>query len=163
MMNKYIIGIDPGGTTGVAILRLTDGDFELLSVAQLGDPDNVWKELYNIIEAYNNEHEDVVVLCESFEMRPDVISPDETPKYIIKDLNRYVEPHFPIEYQMASQAKTGVPPGRNGRRDRLHSFGLYQRGYRHANDAIRHCLVYAIDKVRHRPIILRGWGSPGKK
>ena len=108
-------------------------------------------------------YDDVVVLCESFELRPDVAQPDETPKYIIKDLERYVEPTYPIEYQMASQAKVGIPPGRNGRRDRLHSFGLHQRGYRHANDAIRHALIFAIDKVRHKPLIYRGWGVPGKK
>ena len=162
-MDKYIIAIDPGKTTGVAILHLTDNDFELISIAQLDDPDHVWEELLGIISAYYDVHDDVVVLCESFELRPDVAQPDETPKYIIKDLERYVEPTYPIEYQMASQAKVGIPPGRNGRRDRLHSFGLHQRGHRHANDAIRHCLVYAIEKLRHRPLIVRGWGLPGKK
>ena len=162
-MDKYIIAIDPGKITGVAVLRLTDDDFELISVAQLDDPDHVWEELFGIISAYYDTHDDVVVLCESFELRPDVAQPDETPKYIIKDLDRYVAPTYPIEYQMASQAKVGIPPGRNGRRDRLHSFGLHQRGYRHANDAIRHCLVYAIEKLRHRPLIVRGWGLPGKK
>ena len=162
-MDKYIIAIDPGKTTGIAVLHLTDNSFELVEVEQLPDPDIVWKPIYDMLNQYHNMHEDVVVLCESFELRPDVAQPDETPKYIIKDLVSYVEPHFTIEYQMASQAKVGVPPGKNGRRDRLHSFGLHQRGYRHANDAIRHCLVYAIETLRHRPLIIRGWGLPGRK
>ena len=161
-MDKYIIAIDPGKTTGVAILNLTDKEFHLVEVAQLEDPDNVWKDLGELIKYYHEKHDDVVVLCESFELRPDVAQPDETPKYIIKDLERWVEPTYPIEYQMASQAKVGIPPGRNGRRDRLHSFGLHQRGYRHANDAIRHALIFAIDKVRHKPLIYRGWGKPGR-
>ena len=161
-MDKYIIAIDPGKTTGVATLHLTDNNFDLVGVLQLDDPDNVWEVLYEYISTFHDRFDDVVVLCESFELRPDVAQPDETPKYIIKDLDRYVAPTYPIEYQMASQAKVGIPPGRNGRRDRLHSFGLHQRGYRHANDAIRHCLVYAIDKLRHRPLIVRGWGVPGR-
>lgn len=162
-MNKYIIAIDPGKVTGLAVLKLTDTTFELIEVDHLEYPDEVWLPIYNIIKSYVNKHDDVVVLCESFELRPDVAQPDETPKYIIKDLDRYVAPTYPIEYQMASQAKVGIPPGKNGRRDRLHSFGLHQRGYRHANDAIRHCLVYAIEKLRHRPLIVRGWGTPGRK
>ena len=162
-MDKVIIAIDPGKVTGVAKLRLTDDDFKLIGKWELTDPDTVWEPIKQIIEEAKKRHDDVTVLCESFELRPDVAQPDETPKYIIKDLDRYVAPTYPIEYQMASQAKVGIPPGRNGRRDRLHSFGLHQRGYRHANDAIRHCLVYAIDKLRHRPLIIRGWGMPGKK
>ena len=161
-MDKYIIAIDPGKVTGIAVLHLTDNSFALMEVNHLEDPDYVWEPIYDLITRYTETYDDVVVLCESFELRPDVAQPDETPKYIIKDLERYVAPHYPIEYQMASQAKVGIPPGRNGRRDRLHSFGLHQRGYRHANDAIRHCLVYAIDKLRHRPLIVRGWGVPGR-
>lgn len=162
-MNKVIIAIDPGKTTGVAKLRLTDKDFKLTGKWEFPDPDTVWEPIKQVIEEAKKQDEDVTVLCESFELRPDVAQPDETPKYIIKDLNRYVEPEHEIEYQMASQAKVGVPPGRNGRRDRLHSFGLHQRGYRHANDAIRHALVYAIEKLRHRPLIVKGWGLPGRK
>ena len=162
-MDKVIVAIDPGVTTGVARMRITDTDYTLERVWQLGDPDTVWGKLHNIIRAAHQDSDDVTVLCESFELRPDVAQPDETPKYIIKDLDRFVAPEFPIEYQMASQAKVGVPPGRNGRRDRLHAFGLFQRGERHANDAIRHILVYAIEKLRHRPLIIKGWGLPGRK
>lgn len=162
-MDKLIIAIDPGKTTGVASMRLTDDRFKLVGRWEFPDPDTVWEHLKQVIEEAKKGHEDVVVLCESFELRPDVVNPDETPKYIIKDLNRYVEPEHPIEYQMASQAKVGIPPGRSGKRDRLHAFGLHQRGYRHANDAIRHILVYAIEKLRHRPLIVQGWGLPGKK
>lgn len=162
-MDKHIIAIDPGKTTGVAYMHLTDTDFKLCQVWQLEDPDYVWESLHTIIGDIYDSYDDVTILCESFELRPDVAQPDETPKYIIKDLERYVAPEFPIEYQMASQAKVGIPPGKNGRRDRLYAFGLYQRAQRHANDAIRHILVYAIEKLRHRPLIIKGWGLPGRK
>lgn len=161
-MDKIIIGIDPGVTTGVAKLHLTDTTYKLVGTWQLQDPDNVWEPLKQIIEAAYETSDDVTVLCESFEIRPDVVDPDETPKYIIKDLDRYVAPDYPIEYQTASQAKVGVPPSKSGRRDRLYAFGLHQRGFRHANDAIRHTLVYAIEKLRHRPLIVAGWGLPGR-
>lgn len=161
-MDKVIIAIDPGKITGVAELQLTDNDYKLIGTWELADPDTVWEPIKQIIEEAKERNDDVVVLCESFELRPDVAQPDETPKYIIKDLERYVEPEHPIEYQMASQAKVGIPPGRNGRRDRLHAFGLHQRGMRHASDAIRHILVYAIERLRHRPLIVRGWGLPGR-
>lgn len=162
-MDKHIIAIDPGKTTGVAYMYINDTTYQLRQVWQLEDPDYVWEELYGIIERAHDMYDDVLVLCESFELRPDVAQPDETPKYIIKDLERYVAPEFPIEYQMASQAKVGIPPGKNGRRDRLKAFGLFQSGQRHANDAIRHILVYAIEKLRHRPLIIKGWGLPGRK
>ena len=163
-MRKDIIAIDPGVTTGVAHMRFTDEVFEVVNVWQLGDPDGVWEELHDIItHVSDTATEDVIVLCESFEIRPDVVSPDETPKYIIKDIERFIEPDYQIEYQMASQAKVGIPPGRDGQRDRLHAFGVYQRGMRHSNDAIRHILVYAIEKLRHRPLIVKGWGLPGRR
>lgn len=161
-MDKYIIGIDPGKTTGIAVLHLTDKDFSVVEAIQDEDPDYVWEPILELLDKYTRLHDDVTILCESFELRPDVINPDETPKYIIKDLERYVEPHHEIIYQLASQAKVGVPPGRTGQRDRLHAFGLYQRGMRHTNDALRHCIAYAIETIRHRPLIIKGWGLPGR-
>lgn len=158
-----IIGIDPGQTTGVSVLYLDEEEYHLAEVLQLGDPDNVWKPLKQLIEKYKKIYDNVTVLCESFELRPDVVNPDETPKYIIKDLNRYVENEHEIRYQLASQAKVGVPPARSGARDRLYAFKLYSKGQRHANDATRHCVAFAVGNLRHRPLIVRGWGLPGKK
>lgn len=162
-MDKLIIAIDPGGTTGIAVMRLTDDAFELIETQQVGDPDIVWKHILDLIVHFKAKYDDVFVICESFELRPDVVSPDETPKFIIKDLNRYVEPDHEINYRMASQAKVGVAPGKNGRADRLKAFGLFQRGNRHANDAIRHIVSYALEKLHHRPLQLAGWPLPGKK
>lgn len=162
-MEKVIIAIDPGVTTGIAVMKLTDAEYELLETHQWGDPDYVWGKIKSLINKWAYEFEDIQVICESFEIRPDVMDPDETPKYIIKDLERYVEPDYEIRYQQASTAKVGVPPAKGGRADRLKAFKLYQRGHRHANDAIRHIVAYAIDKLRHRPLIVAGWGLPGKK
>lgn len=162
---QYIIGIDPGVTTGVAVMALLDSEYKLVDTFQWKDPDFVWEKIHELIVSHKEEvgPERVTVLCESFEVRPDVLDPDETPKYIIKDLERYVEPEHEIRYQQASVAKVGVPPAKSGRPDRLKAFGLYQRGYRHANDAIRHIVAYAIEKLRYRPLIVAGWGVPGKK
>lgn len=162
-MEKLIIAIDPGGTTGVAVMKLLDTEYELLEVFQWGDPDSVWEPIFALIQRYAEEFEDLYVICESFEIRPDVLDPDETPKYIIKDLERFVEPTYEIHYQQASVAKIGVPPAKGGRADRLKAFKLYQRGHRHANDAIRHIISYSLEKLRYRPLIIAGWGLPGKK
>lgn len=160
--HKLIIAIDPGQTTGVAVMRLTPSEFILEETHQWGDPDTVVNPLLDLINYWSAGYE-VTVICESFELRPDVINPDDTPKYIIKDIERTIEPIHPVRYQMASQAKVGAGPGKSGRRDRLKAFGLYQTGNRHANDAIRHIVVYAIEKLRYRPLIVAGWGAPRKK
>lgn len=162
-MRKLIVAIDPGGTTGVAAMELTDDGFKLVRLYQWGDPDSVYERILDLLNELSGEYDDMFVICESFEIRPEVIDPDETPKYIIKDLERFVEPYYEIRYQQASVAKVGVSPPRNGNPDRLKAFGLYQRGYRHANDAIRHIVAYSIEKLRHRPLIVAGWGLPGKK
>lgn len=165
-MNKLLLGIDPGKTTGFAALHLGEGDFSLEEVDQFTDPDNVWKDLDERIHHYEAKFgpENVLVLCETFEHRPDVINPDETPKYIIKDLDRYVIPgrEDRFIYRMASQAKTGVPPAQGGKPDRLKAFGLYQTGFRHANDALRHIVSYALNKLHYPPLIVAGWGEPGR-
>ena len=162
-MDKLIVAIDPGGTTGIAVMRLRDEAFDLLEVHQWKEPDSVYEEILALLERLNESFEDIYVICESFEVRPDVLDPDETPKYIIKDLERFVHPKFEVHYQQASVAKVGVPPAKSGRPDRLKAFGLYQRAMRHSNDAIRHIVAYAIHKLRYRPLIIAGWGLPGKK
>ena len=43
-MDKYIIAIDPGKVTGIAVLHLTDKSFALMEVNQLEDPDYVWNQ-----------------------------------------------------------------------------------------------------------------------
>lgn len=163
-MNNIVMAVDPGVTTGVAVMNFTKENVEVVFTEQLSDPDNVWKEIYHIAEEWKSEAEktqaEFTLLCESFEARPDVFDPDETPKYIIKDLDRYVAPEFPIRYQLASYAKVGVHPTKNGRPDRLRKFGFYQTGKRHANDAIRHAVTFAIDQLRHGPTIMKGWGKP---
>lgn len=166
-MSTYVVAIDPGGTTGAAAMYFGDDTFEVLNTTQWDDPNNVWKRVYDYALQWCGRAEEddaeFVLICESFEVRPDVIHPDETPKYIIKDLERYVEPDYPIRYQMASYAKGGVHPTKGGQKDRLHAFGVYQKGQRHANDALRHCITYAIDQLNHRPTIIKGWGLPGRK
>jgi hypothetical protein len=159
-----IIAIDPGKTTGIAVMTFTRDAYKLNDVYQWGDPDTVWLKIHALItEWHTKTGEEPTVLCESFEMRPDVISPDETPKYIIKDIDRYIGEEYEIKYQMASQAKTGCAPARGGKPDRLKAFDLYQVGARHSNDAIRHCVVYALNDLKHMPLTLKGWPISGKK
>lgn len=162
---QIVIAIDPGGTTGVAVMELGEIEFKLLKTYQWGDPDEVWEKIHREVVAWRDfiGPEKLYVICESFEIRPDVLDPDETPKYIIKDLERFVAPEHEIHYQQASMAKVGVPPAKGGQPDALKRFGLYQRGMRHTNDAIRHIVAYALDKLRYRPLIVAGWGTPGKK
>lgn len=164
-MSKYpvaIIACDPGATTAVSVTIFESADTALVLDEKyiFTEPDHVWEELLQIIHRVKQNYENVVVLCETFEHRPDVVYPDETPKYIINDIERYIEPEHEIIWRQASRAKVGVPPGVG---DRLNAFGIRQVGkdMRHVNDTLRHMLGYAIKTLKHRPTIEKGWKRRG--
>ena len=154
MWPRVLVCVDPGVTTGIAVVLLTETSIKLLEVHQWGDSDTVWEKIYSLARYWGHGYHTMIV-CESFDFRPGVVNPDYTPKFIIKDIERYIT-DIEIVYQIPSSIKTLVKPAKNGNKDQLHRFNLYQRGKRHANDAIRHAIVWAT-KNRHEPTILLGW------
>lgn len=151
-----LIGVDPGVTTGIAVMGLTEKTSELLETYQWEEPDTVWRQIRDLAHTWQAKGFSVTLVVEQFDKRPGVISPDFTPKYVNRDIENNIL-DVPIVWQIPAQAKTLVPQGKKGQQDALKRFGWYQTAHRHANDGIRHCIVYAVEKLRHRPTVDKGW------
>lgn len=161
--SKYpvvVIGVDPGGTTGVCDMLFTEDSVELLAEGQWGEPDDVWKLLRARAHKYRKQGYRVVIVVEQFDKRPGVVNPDFTPKFIIRDIDLHLTDYY-IKYQIPAAAKNLVKPAkRNGGPDHLKRFGWYSTNSPHANDAKRHVIVYGVESLRHMPLILAGWPKP---
>lgn len=155
MSAKILVCVDPGGTTGIAVLKLTADDVTLEETHQWTDPDTVWSKIY-LLASYWEAGYDVELVVEQFDDRPGVVNPDYSAKYIIKDIDRYII-GYPIHYQIVAMAKNAVKQGGKGQEDQLKRFGMYQPGKKHARDAIRHGIAYAAGTLKHRPTIELGW------
>jgi hypothetical protein len=157
-----LIGVDPGGTTGVAVYTVEDGNqpAELKDVLQLTDPDSVATDLCSLGLVYAEQHYNIRYVVEQFDNRPGVVNPDFTPKYVIRDIKNAIPEEY-IQWQTPSQAKNLVKPSHNGTSDGLKRFGWYQTKFRHANDASRHVIVYLVERLKHKPTILKGWPKRG--
>lgn len=155
-----VIGIDPGGTTGVCDMLFTEDSVELLDEDQWPEPDDVWKLLRARAHKYKMIGYRVVLVVEQFDKRPGVVNPDFTPKYINRDIALNLGDYH-IKWQVPAAAKNLVKPARRGNGiDGLKRFGWYTIKMPHANDAKRHVIVYGVESLRHMPLILKGWPKP---
>lgn len=156
-----VIAVDPGGTTGVAVFKFTEETVEYLDSYQWGDPDHVWLRIQDLAHAWMVREERVVLVVEQFDKRPGIINPDFTPKFINRDIEINIT-DVDIVWQIPAAAMNLVrPPGhRHKGQDQLKRFGWYKTSNTHANDAARHAIVFGVDKLKHMPLILRGWPKP---
>lgn len=150
-MKNNILCIDPGGTSGIAIFNVTDdtepklwkylevpgGTQGFINFYRETEPDYNWKK----------------IVCESFTLRTGVKFPDLTPVYIIGALDALVKDDVEIVFQ--SPSLKGLCDD-----DRLKFIGMHQRGNGHANDAIRHGIIY-LRNTRHMPTIEMTWPKEG--
>lgn len=152
-----VIAVDPGGTTGVAVFKFLEDSVQYLEHYQWGDPDYVWKEIHALVHYWQAGYE-VVLVVEQFDKRPGIINPDFTPKFIGRDITNNIL-DVEIEWQTPSVAMNLVrPPGaRHKGPDQLKRFGWYTVKNTHANDAARHAIVFAVERLKHMPTILKGW------
>ena len=144
-----MLSLDPGGTTGVAIIEYGTESYELIKTLQIrnglqGFLDFHWDEL--------EDWEFDQIVCESFDLREGVHGVDLSPVYIIGALEAlYPTAVNKIIYQKPSQkALCGD--------DRLRKLGLYESGRPHANDAVRHGIIY-LRNNKHAAILKEGWGD----
>lgn len=156
-----VIGVDPGVTTGIAVFRFTEDKSQYIEYGQLGDPDNVWKKIHQLVLFYqkNYPEDEVILVVEQFDKRPGVVNPDFTPKYINRDIENNIF-DVQIVWQIPGMAKTLLPPARRGTSDALKRFGWYKVSNGHANDAARHAIAYIVHNKLHMPTILKGWPKP---
>lgn len=155
-----LIGVDPGGTTGIAVYDVPSPD-ELPRLAgyyQWADSWTIAAQLMALKSKVQKQRPDaqVAFVVEQFDNRPGIVDPDFTPKYIIRDIDRDMA-NEQVFYQTPSQAKNLVKPAHRGTPDGLKRFGWYQVGMGHANDASRHVIVFLVEKLHHMPTILKGW------
>lgn len=143
-----ILGIDPGGTTGLA----------LISVDNVSAPNIIWqKQIAGGLEGFLNFHWDELldteidlIVCESFTLREGVHGVDLSPTYIIGALEA-LYPAMPIVYQ-APKMKPLCDD------TRLKKMGFYVPARGHAMDAVRHVMVY-LRGTKHMPTLELGWGD----
>jgi len=88
------------------------------------------------------------IICESFTLRPGIHSPDLSPVYIIGALEALRGDTEAIYQEPKLKPLCDDT--------RLKSMGMFQRGNQHANDAIRHGIIY-LRNNKHMPTLLKGW------
>lgn len=145
---KIMLGVDPGGTTGLALFEYSDDDYELL-----------WKkQVPNGLQGFLDWHYDEgdllaldTIVCESFTLRAGIY-PDLTPTYIIGAIEAlWPNAVYEIEYQKPDQKHLCSD-------DVLKRMNLHSPGKPHANDAIRHGIIYMRNRKNKR-VLQEGWGD----
>lgn len=156
-----VIGVDPGGTTGACAILLEDDNYVLDGAWQFNDDATAWHDLQKVISHYKAAGYEVHLAIEQFDKRPGIIDPDYSAKYVERDIDNNVVGYDVKHKQTPAEAKNFVKPAKSnkGRGDGLKRFGLYQTSKKHANDALRHAVTYAVVRLKHKPLIEKGWGS----
>lgn len=145
-----IVGLDPGGTTGVAIYNahLNTWDFEQLDKA------NHHTALWSLLDGARADaflaDEPLTIVCESFEFRHDM----ERNK-IVYDSAEYIgvvklfcdDFDAKLVMQSASVAKQFWTD------DKLKKVNLYRPAMRHAMDALRHVLYYRAFTLKDKTLL----------
>ncbi len=142
-----ILSLDPGGTTGYAVLDVVL-DTEPAEVVRRG-------QIEGGLAGFLDFHWDVLdgiqfdqIVCESFKLREGLHGVDLTPTYIIGALEA-LYPTTPILYQ-----EPKLKPLCDDLR--LKKLGLHIPGKPHANDAVRHAII-ALRNSKHKATLEAGW------
>jgi len=138
-----ILGLDPGGTTGWAIVEYDETTMPLLQ--EHGQIENGHE---GFIEAWPHLPQHDVIVCESFTLREGIRGVNIEPAYVIGALEALTIDT--IFYQTPSY-KTLCD------NDALKRLNMYVKGKQHTRDAIRHSVIYLKTKKKHKPTINMGW------
>lgn len=134
-MTSLFVGLDPGGTTGVAWLIEEDGGW-LFGSDQIADRYETEEWLAKTLALTDRE---VTVIIERWDVRANThqLTNQDDPRYIIGYVDGicHALPHVTYVEQTPAQAK------RFGTDDKLKKMGWYVAGEDHARDAARHLLV----------------------
>ena len=137
-----ILGLDPGGTTGWAIIEYLDDAPPVLCA---------YGQIHNghigFIDAWKALPEFDFVVCESFTLREGIKGVNIEPAYVIGALE--AQRVKKVIYQ--SPALKALCDN-----DALKRMGLYIKSAQHARDAIRHAAIY-LKREAHMPTLIAGW------
>lgn len=133
---EHLFCFDPGGTTGVAHLWISPDKIWLVETWQV--PNGV----QGFLDWWKEEEIDVEcdrIVSESFILREGLHGVDTTPLRIEGALAVLWPDNTTKMYQMPS-TKSLLPD------ERQQKIGMWDQGHRHANDAIKHGLIYEMKK-----------------
>jgi hypothetical protein len=131
----YVVALDPGGTTGVAIVASANQPWKVEVTQLSGEHHN---SLWNLLITLKPQH----IVCESFENRGQSAAILESREYIgvVKLFSQ--QTHTPTSWQSASLGKGFWKD------NKLQAHGLYAAGLKHARDATRHYLYWRSFKIK---------------
>lgn len=127
-MRSYCLAIDPGGTTGLALVEREENPWEI-AVKQLG-PDEHHQMLLDFLHLWRPK----TVVCESFQNRSFEAAKLIAPEYIgiVKAYIQSSSDHPVVVWQTSATGKGFWKD------DKLREYKMYVPGKKHARDAIRH-------------------------
>ena len=145
-----MLSLDPGGTTGYAIFDVDlvnlDQPAELIQRGQIAGSLQGFLDFYHdVLDAINID----LIVCESFTLREGVYGADLSPVYIIGAVQALYGETAQLEYQ-----EPKLKPLCDDAR--LKKMGLHVPGKPHANDAVRHAVIY-LRNNKHMPTLTAGW------
>lgn len=151
----YVLGIDPGGTTGIVLLEMPyDAPAQVKFLGEVPEGlDGFLNWWDDSLRGY--EHDQVV--CESFELDGRTPKPDLTPKEIIGALKvlcrppRHKETTRRLVFQTNTQGKHLMTNEVLKRAGYYPKRGEVKGG--HSTDALRHALTYVVKTLKHKPTI----------
>lgn len=142
-----LLSLDPGGTTGYAIIEYDDSYFRIEDSGQIpGALKGFLDYDSDVLEVQNFD----LIVCESFTLREGIYGADLSPVYIIGALEALYQ-STKIVYQ-----EPKIKPLCDD--ERLKKMGYHKRGTPHRNDAVRHGLIY-LRNNKHKPTLLAGWSE----
>lgn len=148
----------------MGVITLTEESFKLEETFQFTDQNSAWMEVQSAISKYTQLGYEVHLVVEQFDKRPGIINPDYSAKFVERDIDNNVAGYHTKFKQIPAEAKNFIKEAKtnNGKGDALKRFGMYEPGKKHARDALRHVITYAVVRLKHRPLILRGWPKPNE-
>ena len=140
-----ILGLDPGVTTGFAIIEYQDdSEPKLIDHGQIPNGHLGFIDHWFKFKSYD------LIVCESFTLREGIKGVTIEPAYVIGALEALNLDETEIIYQQPS-FKTLCD------NDALKNLEMYVRGQQHARDAIRHPIAYLKTKIKHTHTLKKGW------
>lgn len=154
MAKKWVLSVDPGKATGMALFFLETGHDPVLLWSGEFQQEEYAKPIRQTLALYGPEEADLEVVCERFTINAQTVKNSQAPfsleqigilKQCLMDAGR---PADDIYFQSPADAKAMFP------NEALKKLGYWHRGGEgHALDAIRHALLRLI-KSGWKPVKL---------
>jgi hypothetical protein len=160
-MNRRIVALDPGGTTGWATVTIMAHQEPVFNHGMLTSK-NHHKKLFDLLLILHEGIDELTVVCESFEYRNASRAGLElvSTEYIGVMKLFCQENDITYHMQSASQGKIRDKPTAFVKPDNLKRLGLWSPNQIHAMDAYGHLLYYLINYAKtgfEKELLQKGW------